>query len=225
MTTAEMHEFLQPRSGRFEVLVEGQRVGTETWSSERTDRGGLKLASRIEMSIPEPNTQTFEIDLDTDLTAIALRLRIDLQDASIRSRQWASADYWVAEIRRPGQDTEQVSLKITEATEVDFGSPLFNSLTINRLALDPGEGRDLEVVFVSLPEFVPSLERQTYERADLAALPPPSGVDGARAVYLVGPREVEAALRPKIWVGEAGLVLYSVYPPAEGRGETAVRAF
>lgn len=219
-----MNAFLQPRSGRFEVLVDGRRVGTETWSSERTERGGLKLTSRIEMLTPEPNTQAFEIDLDSDLTPVALRLRFEHRDSSIRSRQWATADYWVAEIRRPGQDTEQVSLRISEDTGVDFGSPLFNTLTINRLALEPGESRDIEVVFVSVPEFIPNLERQTYEHADLAALPPPSGVYGVKAVYLVGPREVEAGLRPKIWIGEAGLVVYSHYPPVEGRGETAVRA-
>lgn len=54
--------------------------------------------------------------------------------------------------------------------DVDFAfSPFTNTLPIRRLALAPGEGRDLTVVYVTAPALRPEPDRQRYRCRDTGA--------------------------------------------------------
>jgi hypothetical protein len=65
------------------------------------------------------------------------------------------------------------------ALDVDFSaSPVTNALTIRRLRLEPGETRELDVVYVRFPDLEVGLDRQRYTCVEAGRLYLYEAVDG-----------------------------------------------
>jgi hypothetical protein len=136
--------------GRYRVLDgEGRPVGTEDFRCAPGPAGWRYFAD-IETSDPEPHRERVDFVVDGNWRPV----RLDVQTGSHSLTLRSSGESLVGE-----RDGRALEIPFGPETEIDYLSPSFNAVTVNRL----GGSRDIEVVYLEPVTCEPSTMRQRYD--------------------------------------------------------------
>jgi uncharacterized protein len=117
---------------------------------------GFRADSWMILADPSPARVSYQLTCDSQwqVTALAIRVTDAASDRTLTLSREPAGD-WHAQGDRPLPD-------LRGCTDVDINrSPLTNTLPIRRL--DFGAARDIDVVYVSVPELTVRRARQRYE--------------------------------------------------------------
>ncbi len=159
------------RRGVYQIVEEGEDAGRERWTLAIGPEA-VSFRSEIERRLPEARAERLALDLGPDWAprSLAVRVRSDAGERHYQGRRVGRS--WISQVVREDGTLRTVTLPFDDGTHVDYFTPHTNSVTIHRLALRPGEGRDIDVVFIDPASLRPTLARQRYERlADDAGRP------------------------------------------------------
>ena len=184
--------------------------GRETWQISQLGHGGILITSRAEFSAPHPvapqgGSWNLTYEVDRAWSPVSLTLRVEQEGHVLNSTQRVAGDRWVAEIDNAGQ-VASYELPFSNKHEVDFGSTLFNSVTLLRARLPVGASRDLDVIFVQPDSLVPAAVKQRYECLVEEKVQVQAGSYRALKYQLTLPAEATARAY-EFWADHAGIVL------------------
>ena len=157
---------------------------------------GWRYVSEIDSLEPAPHTET--VDLAVDAAWRPVRVRIETGEHSL--------------IARPGidrialrVDSEDVELRWDSETEVDYRSPAFNVMTVNRLAQAGIDAAELSVVFVEPFTCAPRIVKQRYESLGPEPVATPVGAFDAHAWRYTS---LDTGWSRTLWVSHDTLVAF-----------------
>lgn len=154
---------------------------------------------------------TYEVDRAWSPVSLAIRLERDGHVTTTTQR--VEEDRWVAQTENGGE-VKNYDLPFSNQHEVDFGSTLFNTITLLRTRLPVGSARDLDVIFVEPTALVPTAERQRYECLAEEKVPVPAGTFPAVKYRMTYPGKENAGIYD-FWADHAGIVLLYQLPEGE----------
>ncbi len=196
--------------GSNQFFSEGAERGHETWQISQLGHGGIIITSRAEFSgphlvAPHGGSWNLTYEVDRGWAPVSLTLRLEQDGKVLTSTQRADGDRWVAEIDNAGQITNY-ELPFSNKHEVDFGTTLFNTVTLLRARLPVGASRDLDVIFIETDTLVPTADKQRYECLAEEKLQVPAGNYSALKYRMTHPDE-ENSQAYEFWADHAGIVL------------------
>ncbi len=106
-------------------------------------------------------------------------------------------------------DEKRFSIPMSDSTEIDYLSPVFNTVTFHRLRLRRGESREIEAIYISpvstKHSFEPRLLRQSYQRLKDENVSVPAGnfPSAKRYVY----KNLESGWTGNVWTDNLETVL------------------
>jgi hypothetical protein len=106
-------------------------------------------------------------------------------------------------------DERKFSMPMSDSTEIDYLSPVFNTVTFHRLRLRRRESREIEAVYISpvstKASFEPRVLRQSYQRLKDENVSVPAGnfPSGKRYVY----KNLESGWTGSVWTDNLETVL------------------
>ncbi len=193
---------LQRWAGIYRVLEDGIDVGTEAWTRE-IGPDQVRLTSVVTGMSEDEFEEEIELILDPDWRPLQLNIDRESEEGERRyvGRRVGSA--WISQVFRESGPMRTVTLEFGEDTHLDYFTAHTNSVTIERLNLAPGNGLEIDVVFVDPDTYTPSLVRQKYVRLDD---PEPFEIAGqaARHAYLY---QGASGQEYTIWTNENRIIL------------------
>ncbi len=180
-------------------------IGRETWQISQLGHGGIVITSRGEFTSPSPWSWNYSYELDRAWAPLSVSIRLDRGEQSRSSTQRVAGDRWVAQVETDG-DTLSYELPFSSQHEVDFRSPLFNTVTLLRTRLQVGANRDLDVIYIAADSLVPTPDRQRYECLAEEKEQVPAGNFPALKYRMTHP-DREGARVNEIWADHHGIVL------------------
>lgn len=196
--------------GTNQFFSRGANNGHEQWQISQLGHGGILLTSRAAFTAPHlvaPQAQgwslTFEVDRAWSPVSLSIRLEQDGQVTTTTQR--VEGKNWVAQIERGGE-VRNYELPFTNQHEVDFGSTLFNTVTLLRARLPVGSARDLDVIFVEPASLVPTANRQRYECLVEDKVQVPAGNFPGLQYRMTYPGEEGAGVYD-FWADHSGIIL------------------
>jgi hypothetical protein len=193
---------IRRRAGIYRIIDDGLDVGTEAWTRE-VGPDGIRLTSVINRIDDEEFEEEIEITLDAGWNPLEVNVERTSTEGDRRYVGRRVGDAWISQIFRESGPMRTVTLPFDDETHVDYFTPHTNSVTIQRLALSPETGQEIEVVFIDPDTYTPTLVRQKYARL---ANPEPFEVAGAtvtRAYHYQGASGFEST----IWTEDNGIIL------------------
>ncbi len=191
--------------GTYQWSVDGTQTGRETWQISQLGHGGIIVASRAEFTTPNASNWNLTFELDRSWSPLSLTVHVATEGQALASRQHREEDRWLAEVESGGQ-TSTYEQPFSSAHEVDFGSPLFNTVTLLRTRLPVGASRDLDVVFIPTDSLVPTADRQRYEcLAEEKAQGPAGSYPGFK--YRMTHPDRENARANEFWADRHGVIV------------------
>jgi hypothetical protein len=190
------------RSGVYRILGDAADSGTEAWSHEiGPDR--VRLTSVVMRTAPELFEEEIDIELDGDWRPVRLTVE---RSSSLGERRYVGrrvGDAWISQVFRESGPLKTVTQPFGADTHVDYFTPHTNRITIQRLALEPGEMSQIEVVFIDPETFTPALVRQVYTRLPDPSAEPIGGAPAARRYRYQG----ASGFKSTILVDDEGVIL------------------
>ncbi len=196
-------------SGEWEV-TNGKKtpVGSERWSLEEQP-SLIVWNSVIERNSPFPHRE--ELSLKATPRSWKIETLVILSIGNGRTEKFLAKRDKTSlqgEIRHDG-DEKKFSISISDSTEIDYLSPVFNTVTFHRLRLRRGESREIEAVYISpvstKMSFEPRLLRQRYRRLKDETVSVPAGnfPSAKRYVY----KNLESGWTGSVWTDNLETVL------------------
>jgi len=149
--------------GTWVLWEHGEPVAEETWQREDTPEGPV-WRSAIRSNFPWPYRTHLTLALTPDLAWRELLIRLEREgEAPVEYRGHPEEAMWLA-LRRAGTEESHGFYDWEPRMEIDYPSPLFNTLTLKRLALQEGEARELQVYAIDPFTFTTGRILQGYER-------------------------------------------------------------
>ncbi|MEX2457958.1 MAG: putative glycolipid-binding domain-containing protein [Actinomycetota bacterium] len=127
---------------------------------------GWRSVSEIDAVEPHPHAETVDITVDADWRPV--RLRLDTGEHQLLARP--AGDRLEIDL-----DGERRDLDWDPETELDYRSPAFNAVTVNRLHRASVTAADLSVVFFEPFTCEPRIVPQRYELLDDGPVTTPVG--------------------------------------------------
>jgi hypothetical protein len=206
----------QPVSrGEYQYLIGGKRIGEEQFRIFK--KKGYRIESTRTLYWPEPSRQEMKFELEASLEPKKLSLSTTRAGIVTELELNRKGDNWRAVVDGQGRDKKTQELGRRAGAVVDFDSLLFNAFAVKRLALVPGEAKNVDAVVLALPDFAGGRQSQTYRRVDDEEIE--TGFAGKldAAVY-----ELSAGNgKHRLWVAPSGVVLKGLFE--ESAGEREVR--
>jgi hypothetical protein len=183
-------------------------VGTEKWRLEETSEE-IRWNSNIDKKIPFPHKEELR------LTAVPRKWRIkSIRISSVGESRIETFDGTV-EGGRFGfvvsldEKVEQYSIPVSESTEFDYLSLVFNTVTFHRLRLRRGESREIEVAYIfpvaPRDSFRTRMVRQSYQRLSDEPVDVPAGHFPSAKHYVY--RNLDSGWTSSIWTDNLETVL------------------
>jgi hypothetical protein len=145
--------------GTYQYGADSESNGRETWQISQLGHGGIVVTSRAEFPSYNWNL-TYE--LGRAWSPVSLTIRREAEGKITTAAQRAEGDRWTAQVQVGDGETQNFELPFSNQHEVDFASPLFNTVTLLRTALNVGDARELDVIFIEPESLVPTADRQRY---------------------------------------------------------------
>ena len=196
-------------SGEWRLVNGGKDpVGTETWRLEETHEQ-IRWNSTIDKKVPFPHKE------ELGLTAVPRKWRIKSIRISFVGEGRSEAFEGTVDggrfgfaVSRDG-NVEQYSIPVSESTEFDYLSLVFNTVTFHRLRLRRGESRMIEVAYifpVALQDsFRTRMVRQSYQRLKDQPVDVPAGRFPSAKHYVY--RNLDSGWTSSIWTDNLETVL------------------
>ena len=196
-------------SGEWSLVNGGHTpVGTEKWRLEETSEQ-ISWNSTIDKKVPFPHKE------ELILTAIPRKWRVkNIKISSVgEGRNEAfegtlDSGRFAFTVSR-AWNAEQYSIPVSESTEFDYLSLIFNTVTFHRLRLRRGESREIEVAYifpVALQDsFRTRMVRQSYQRLRDEPVDVPAGHFPSAKHYVY--RNLDSGWTSSIWTDNLEIVL------------------
>jgi hypothetical protein len=196
-------------SGVWSLVNGGEApVGTEKWRLEETSEE-IRWNSTIDKKVPFPHKE------ELSLTAVPRKWRIkSIRISSVGEGRSEAFEGTVDggrfgfAVSRDG-NVEQYSIPVSESTEFDYLSLVFNTVTFHRLRLRRGESREIEVAYifpVSLQDsFRTRMVRQSYQRLRDEPVDVPAGHFHSAKHYVY--RNLDSGWTSSVWTDNLETVL------------------
>ncbi len=196
--------------GTNQFFTNGANTGHEQWQISQLGHGGILLTSRAEFTAPHPvapgkQTWNFTYEVDRSWSPVSLSIRLEREGQMLTTTQRAEADRWVAQVESAGE-TKNYELPFSNQHEVDFGSSLFNTVTLLRTRLPVGSSRELDVIFVMPDSLIPNPDRQLYECLAEEKTQVPAGNFSALKYRMTHPGKENARVN-EFWADRSGIVV------------------
>lgn len=156
--------FMPLTAGTWVLREGGEPVAVESWRREDTP-DGPEWRSHIRSSFPWPHEARLHLALDPQLRWRFLRIETQREgeDASTAYEGRPEGNLWVG--TRTAEGEEAHGFYAWDArSELDFPSPLFNTVTLLRLGLEVGDAREVEAYMLEPFAYATGKVRQGYER-------------------------------------------------------------
>src|SRR5690242_20434815 len=162
MTIENRQSKIVNRKGVYQAFdADGNVTADERWRFMTTLDGGIRVDTETVRiaPFPEPRDEslTFDIGNRLELRRLAIRALGGRREGRVDIAGGHANCCW---------RTEDVSrtreFAWTNDCEIDYNSPLFNTVTLWRSQLIPGQSRTFEVVFLDSVTFEPEWVRQIY---------------------------------------------------------------
>ncbi len=204
--------------GTNQFFTDGANTGHEQWQISQLGHGGIIITSRAEFTAPhpvapQPQTWNLTYEVDRAWSPVALSLRLEHDGQILTTTQRAETNRWVAQVES-GSETKNYELPFSNRHEVDFGSTLFNTVTLLRTRPPVGSTRELDVIFVDPASLIPTAQRQRYECLVEEKVQVPAGNFPALKYRMTYPDQENSPVFD-FWAGHAGAVLLYQVPGAE----------
>jgi len=183
-------------------------VGTEEGRLEETSEE-IRWNSTIDKKVPFPHKEELR------LTAVPRKWRIKSIRISSVGEGRSEAFEGTVDGGRFGfavsrdESVEQYSIPVSESTEFDYLSLVFNTVTFHRLRLRRGESREIEVAYifpVALQDsFRTRMVRQSYQRLEDQPVDVPAGRFPSAKHYVY--RNLDSGWTSSIWTDNLETVL------------------
>lgn len=196
-------------SGEWSLVNGGNApVGTEKWRLEETIEQ-IRWNSTIDKKVPFPHKE------ELSLTAIPRKWRIKSirinsvsEDRNEGFEGTVDGGRFGFVVSRAG-NVEQYSIPVSESTEFDYLSLIFNTVTFHRLRLRRGESREIEVAYifpVALQDsFRTRMVRESYQRLEDQSVDVPAGHFPSAKHYVY--RNLDSGWTSSIWTDNLETVL------------------
>lgn len=183
-------------------------VGMEKWRLEETSEVIL-WNSVIGKSVPFPHRE------EVNITAIPRKWRITT--IKISSAGGDREDSFEGQVKngnfevmvKRARSVEHHSIPISESTEFDYLSPVFNTITFHRLRLRRGASREIEAVYIFPISLQNSLQtrmlRQRYKRLGDETISVTTGQFASAKHYVY--KNLESGWTGSIWTDNLETVL------------------
>ncbi len=156
----------RPLFGGYRITEGGRAVGREEWKLF-TEGERIVLRSRIMREFPEPSLENLRLDLDHGWGYRSLVIIGQRGDGYSRTYEGAAkGDRWRAQVTTSGGEIQEWEFPWDASRELDCRSPLFNGLTLKRLALGEGHGATLRILFMEPGTYLPREVLQRYTREE-----------------------------------------------------------
>lgn len=196
-------------SGEWSLVNGGNApVGTEKWRLEETLEQ-IRWNSTIDKKVPFPHKE--------ELSLIAIPRKWRIKSIRINSVGEGRSEGFEGTVdggrfefavSRAG-NLEQYSIPVSELTEFDYLSLVFNTVTFHRLRLRRGESREIEVVYifpVALQDsFRTRMVRESYQRLEDQSVDVPAGHFPSAKHYVY--RNLDSGWTSSIWTDNLETVL------------------
>jgi hypothetical protein len=190
-------------TGVYRIIDDGADIGTEAWTRE-VGQDEIRLTSVINRINQDVD---LEEELDITLTAdgqpVSVNIERESQDGIRRYIGRRVGNAWISQVFRESGQMRTITLEFDDETHVDCFTAHTNSITIQRLGLEVGEGQEIVVVFVDPDSYNPSLVHQQYSRLSDPEPFEVAGHEAGHAYRYQGASGVEYT----IWTDKNGLVL------------------
>jgi hypothetical protein len=196
-------------------LIGGKRIGEEQFRIFK--KKGYRIESTRTLYWPEPSRQEMSYELEASLEPKKLSI-VTIRAGIVTELELnRKGENWRAVVDGQGRDKKTQELGRRAGAVVDFDSLLFNAFAVRRLALGPGEVKNVEAVVLALPDFAGGRQPQTYRRVENEEIETGFAGKLEAAVY-----ELSAGNgKHRLWVAPSGVVLKGLF--AESAGEREVR--
>lgn len=154
---------LRPLYGRYHLTEGGRVVAREDWKLF-PQGDALILRSRIQAG---DSLEDLRLTLDASWAYRSLVLiRQVPKGTGVTYDGEVGGGVWRVELTTTDGKYSQAEFPWSPAVELDYRSPMFNGVTVRRLGLAVGEGRDIDVIFMEPETFEPRRVRQRYTRLE-----------------------------------------------------------
>ncbi len=191
--------------GTNQWLNDGKGIGRENWQIAQLGHGGILITSLAEFTSPEEYSWNVVYEVDRSWSPVTLSIRLEEHGHAVTSTQRAEGERWTARVDNAGQATDY-QLPFSPQHEVDFRSPLFNTITLLRARLPVGSSRDLEVVFVEPESLIPVYDKQRYECLAEDKVEVPAG-NFPSVKYRMTHPDKENSRTNEFWADRQGIIL------------------
>lgn len=183
-------------------------VGTENWRLEENSEQ-ISWRSTIDRKNPFPHKEELSV------TAIPRKWRIkNIRINSIGEDRNEAFEGNVGDgkfefaVNRTG-NVERFSIPVSESTEFDYLSLIFNTITFHRLRLRRGESREIEVAYIfpvaTQDSFRTRMVKQMYQRRNDQRIKVPAGHFPSAKHYVY--RNLDSGWTSSIWTDNLETVL------------------
>lgn len=191
--------------GIYQHYADGTAIGSETWQISQLGHGGIIIASRAEFQPGTAANWNFTCELDRTWSPLALTLRVERDGQVQTSTQQVEGERWIAQVESGGTSLTH-ELPFSKQHEIDFGSPLFNTVTLLRTRLQVGASRDLDVVFIPSDSLTPTADVQKYECLAEERGQSPAGAFPGFKYRMTHPQR-EGARVNEFWADRHGIIV------------------
>ncbi len=196
-------------SGEWKIM-NGKKtpVGSERWKLEETPTQ-IIWNSTIDRNSPFPHREELSLKATPRNWKIEILEILSIGNGRREKFQAKRGETRLqVEMQRDG-DERKFSIPISDSTEIDYLSPVFNTVTFHRLRLRREESREIEAVYISpvstKPSFEPRVLRQSYQRLKDENVSVPAGnfPSAKRYVY----KNLESDWTGNVWTDNLETVL------------------
>lgn len=207
--------------GAHQYFADGSNVGHENWQVSQLGHGGIIITSRAEFTGEQARTWNLTYELDRAWSPVSLTIRLEHRGRTVTTNQRAANHNWTALVQTTGDvdpalREQNYELPFSPQSEVDFGSTLFNTVTLLRTRLPVGAARDLDVVFIQPDSLVPTADKQRYECLAQDKTQVPAGTFPSLKYRMTFPND-ENSPASELWADHQGFVLLYRYGNREMR--------
>ncbi len=193
---------VQRWAGLYRVLEDGMDIGTEAWTRE-VGSDQIRLTSFITRSDDAEFEEEIEIILEPDWRPLQVNIDRETSEGTRRYVGRRVGNSWISQVIRESGPMRTATLAFDESTHVDYFTAHTNSVSIQRLPLNPRSGQEIDVVFIDPDTWTPSLVRQKYARQDDPEPFEVAGVMATREWLYQGMSGVEF----RIWTDDLNIIL------------------
>lgn len=196
-------------SGEWSLVNGGEaHVGMEKWRLEEASEE-IRWNSTIDKRVPFPHREELRLTAVPRKWSIkSIRISSVGEGRSEAFEGTVDGGRFGFAVSRAGK-VEQYSIPVSESTEFDYLSLIFNTVTFHRLRLRRGESREIEVAYVFpvglQDSFRTRMVRQSYQRLEDQSIGVPAGHFPSAKHYVY--RNLDSGWTSSIWTDNLETVL------------------